>query len=84
MKNNLITASLIIILVMIVLFFLRPYINNVGNLISPGFSSNKPASSPTPTPVAPNAPKTFKFDSATDLEAELEKVNPQVLDSDFE
>lgn len=42
-------------------------------------------STPTPTPVAtPNAPKTFQFDSLTDLKKELEKVNPQVLDSDFE
>jgi len=41
---------------------------------------------PTPTPVpatTPNAPKTFQFDSSTDLKAELEKVNPQILDSDF-
>ena len=32
----------------------------------------------------PNAPKTFKYDSSTDLKMELEKVNPQVLDADFE
>ena len=36
-------------------------------------------------PVAsPNAPKTFQFDSSTDLKQELEKVNPQILDSDFQ
>lgn len=41
--------------------------------------------SPTSAPVStPNAPKTFKFDSSTDLKAELEKVNPEVLESDFE
>lgn len=28
--------------------------------------------------------KTFRFDSSADLKAELEKVNPQILDSDFE
>lgn len=38
-----------------------------------------------PTPVAtPNAPKTYFFDSSTDLKQELEKVNPQIFDSDFE
>ena len=37
----------------------------------------------TPTPV-PSTPKTFKFDSKTDLKEQLEQVNPQVLDSDFE
>ena len=42
------------------------------------------SASPIPTPLPPQAPKTFKFDSQTDLKAELEKVNPQILDSDFE
>ncbi len=39
--------------------------------------------SPSPLPSPSPTPKTFKFDSSTDLKAELEKVNPQVLDSDF-
>lgn len=34
--------------------------------------------------VSLDPPKTFQFDSATDLKMELNKVNPQVLDSDFE
>ncbi|OGE25001.1 hypothetical protein A3C26_01175 [Candidatus Daviesbacteria bacterium RIFCSPHIGHO2_02_FULL_39_12] len=39
----------------------------------------------SPTPLAtPAAPKTFQFDRNTDLRLELENVNPQVLDSDFE
>ncbi len=39
----------------------------------------------TPAPIAaPVAPKTFNFDSSTDLKMELDKVNPQVLDSDFQ
>lgn len=28
-------------------------------------------------------PQTFKYDSSTDLERELESVDPKVLDSDF-
>ncbi len=44
--------------------------------------SNK--SNQTPVLVAtPNPPKTFKFDASTDLKKELDSVNPQVLDSDF-
>lgn len=41
---------------------------------------------PTPTTsmATPNAPKTFNFDSTTDLKQELEKINPQILDHDFE
>lgn len=46
-----------------------------------------PNISPQPSSVPPQfggaGPKTFQFDSLTDLNAELEKVNPQVLDSDF-
>lgn len=47
-------------------------------------SQPKSASTPTPTLAPPVAPKTFKFNSKSDLEIELKKVNPEVLDSDFE
>lgn len=57
----------------------------VQSLTSPNLGRLKNVSvSPTPTPLPPQAPKTFKFDSSTDLKQELEKINPQVLDSDFE
>jgi len=56
-----------------------------GNLVGPGFVGQIIHTQPTPTPIAtPKAPKTFNFNSSTDLKAELEKVNPKVLDSDFE
>jgi len=59
-----------------------------ANLVSPGFNPLGVAgqkTDPTPTSI-PNikAPKEFKFDATTDLKIELEKVNPEVLDSDFE
>lgn len=53
-----------------------------NNLANPYVSSPTPA--PTATPAPPVAPTTYQFDGSTDLEAELEKVNPEVLDSDFE
>lgn len=52
-----------------------------------GVRGNLEISKPTiPTPIltVPQAPKTFKFDRSTDLKLELEKINPEVLDSDFE
>ncbi len=49
-----------------------------GNLVGP-----TPTPAPTPIPT-PNAPKTFQFDSSTDLKVELDKVNPQILDTDFQ
>ncbi len=59
-----------------------------GNLISPNLPSilKKPiqTSSPIPTPIPSPTPKIFNFDASSDLKGELETVNPQVLDSDFE
>ena len=51
-------------------------------LVNPNFSQMITKSTPTPTPKP--TLKTFQFDSSTDLKSELEKVNPKVLDSDFQ
>lgn len=79
--NKKITIFTLIIIVVLVLGFLvfrlTPGWWQTNTLVNPGTPSSTPVSTP-------NAPKTFHFDSFTDLKAELEKVNPQVLDSDFE
>lgn len=78
----------LIILITIVIGIGLALISAKGNQSLVGFgllNFNKPVPVSTQPPIpAPNAPKTFNFDSATDLEAELEKINPEVLDSDFE
>lgn len=38
----------------------------------------------TPSPSPSPSPTTFPIDANTDLEKELESVNPKILDSDFE
>ncbi|MBI2599500.1 hypothetical protein HYW43_01100 [Candidatus Daviesbacteria bacterium] len=54
------------------------------NLISP-VNLGRLQTKQTPVPLAtPAAPKTFQFDKTTDLKLELEKVDPKVLDSDFD
>ena len=74
MKNKNILATVVVILFLVGL---------VGSNFIQQIIHQQPI--PTPVPVAsPNAPKTFNFDSSTDLKMELQKVNPQVLDSDFE
>lgn len=79
MKNK----ALIIITVTLVLglvFFAMNFQKN--GLVSPNLTTSNqkleiiPSSSPTP--------KTFKFDSSTNLKSELETVNPEVTDQDFE
>lgn len=76
MSKKIILISILIIIVGMFWVFLNG--NKSDKLANP---SPVPTDTPVPTP---NAPKTFKFDSTTDLKLELEKVNPQVLDSDFE
>ncbi len=51
--------------------------NKTGPLISPSVTTPLPSSEI-------NQPKEIKYDSSTDLKQELETINPQVLDSDFE
>lgn len=50
-------------------------------LVLPSKKTNPPVVA-TPTPGS--RPKTFQFDASTDLKKELDSINPQVLDSDFE
>ncbi|MBI2039814.1 hypothetical protein HYT18_01955 [Candidatus Microgenomates bacterium] len=84
MNKKIITIIIIVFIVLGFLLFRFAPLGWKANLVSPASQSSATVSkAPTPIPT-PNAPKTFQFDSATDLEAELEKVNPQVLDSDFE
>lgn len=55
-----------------------------GDLLSPKVQQS---SKPSPSPEnlsSPQAPKTFKYDSSTDLKKELESINPQILEEDFE
>lgn len=80
MKRKYIFATAVAILSLIIFWSIGKNTIN-GNLVGPGLMQSSAAPTPVPTP---NAPKTFNFDSSTDLQGELEKVNPQVLDSDFE
>lgn len=79
--------KLLIVIVLFVIGYGLFFVAEGGtkNLVSPNFNQNKIKSEQIPeaTPVPPVTPKTFKFDSSTDLKAELEKVNPKVDDADF-
>lgn len=80
-RKILIAVSIVIIIVGIWGFRLNRTQNDLAGPLSDN-PTPPPSESPSPSPL--QAPKTFKFDSSTDLKQELEKVNPQVLDSDFE
>ena len=67
----------ILILILIVLAAAVFLISNRRNesLVKPDIQ--------VPAPEAPGAPKVVQYDSSTDLEKELESINPQILESDF-
>ena len=86
-RKNIFATAVAFLFLLAVLFLVGNGINKSGGLIGPAFIQQitHSNSTPSPTPIAaPVAPKTFNFDSSTDLKVELEKVDPQVLDSDFE
>lgn len=63
--------SLLIIMIMMIIFSRKTSVKEVKTPVNPALEV-----SPTP--------KTFQFDSSTDLGKELESVDPKVLDSDFD
>lgn len=73
----------IIIIAIAVAFYWWPKQNLPADLAAPQVLPATSEQNPQPAPAI-NAPKTFKFDSATDLKKELDSINPQILDSDFE
>lgn len=82
MKGKTLLLIILTVLVTATLYFVTN--KKVVNLVGPGVVGSI-QQSPNPTPLAtPVAPKTFNFDKSTDLQKELESINPQVLDSDFE
>lgn len=72
----------LIVLVLIVLFFVRG--SKDTTLVNPSVQQEAvKQSSPQPSVSSYNPPQEVKYDSSTDLKEELETVNPEVLDSDF-
>lgn len=89
MRNKLVTVALLLILIGIlsllgIFVFKKPnaqgLINPAGRTIIQQITNQKitPTLIQTPTPIK------FNFNESTDLESELDSINPEVLDSDFE
>ncbi len=77
--------SCLIIAVVIIGFWLVSFTGEKVDLIDSKVDTMvKVSPTPEPTNTPPNAPAVFQYDSSTNLEEELDKINPQVLDSDFE
>ncbi len=71
MNKKILIYITIIIIITIIIVILFKQKKSEKNLVSPGMQSVQ-----TTEPI-------LKFDASTDLEKELESVDPKVLDSDF-
>lgn len=80
-KSKIVTIVLILLLVVVVLA-VKGIVSGNGQLISPFLEKTTSSVIPSPPPFF-NPPKEIKYDSNTDLKQELETVNPQVEDTDF-
>lgn len=87
-RKKLVIAVIVLFLVVFIWIASQDTRSKGGSLISPGLGkvvgNMMSQSTPEPPVSAYNAPKEIKYGSATDLQKELDSVNPQVLDSDFE
>lgn len=90
-KKLLIILTITLLVVIAFLSIVKNAVKNDGGLISPGSWVNsvltnseiKKTVESIPTTSSYNPPKEIKYDSSTDLQQELDSINPQVLDEDF-
>lgn len=83
-KNKILTIVLVLLLVATVWVVVKLAGGKGGSLVSPGVKkTDSSLTTVTPAPTN-NAPKEIRYGSNTNLKQELDAVNPQVLDSDFE
>ena len=83
MRSKFLIGISLIIVVGAGLYFVFPHFKWEGRLVSPEIFG-KVMQKVEPTITTNPKPKQFKFDSSTNLEQELDSVNPKVHDSDFE
>lgn len=73
---------LLILAILVILWGVK--LTQKAPLKSPEVSVNKFSPSASPSVLVNHIPKSYTFDKSTDLKKELESINPQVLDTDFE
>lgn len=86
-KKILIIASILLI---ITLLAIVNFVINKKGMVNPGVVQNitgkkaiQQLSTPQPT-VYNNLPKEVRYDGQTDLKKELDSINPQIYENDFE
>lgn len=78
---------IILVLAVATILTIANFVTSKGNKLVEPTRMQQITTQPAASPKAeepPATPPTFIFNSSTNLKQELEKVNPQILDSDFE
>lgn len=74
----------VVILISLIGFGIWYFNKSNGEMVSPKLGSEVSEKAEDKGPVGgQKVPKEFKFEASSDLNAELENINPEVLDSDF-
>lgn len=82
MKRIVLITAVVISLVVISLLIIKTTKKD-SSLVGSSLGVTIP-STPTPSISVSPTPKEFKYDSSTDLKKELDSINPEVLESDFQ
>ncbi|MDD5147483.1 MAG: hypothetical protein PHV63_03000 [Candidatus Daviesbacteria bacterium] len=83
-KSILITIGLILLLIVISFVIFKYATKKDLSLADPRAKNITGQSTPVPLTPSYNPPQEVKYDSATDLKKELDSIDPQLLESDFE
>ncbi|MDD5416159.1 MAG: hypothetical protein PHE48_04110 [Candidatus Daviesbacteria bacterium] len=83
-KSKIVTAVLILLLVGVLFLFIKYMGKGDRLLVNPGVEKAASQSTFPPSTSSYNPPQEIKYDSSTDLKKELDSIDPQVLESDFE
>lgn len=85
MSKKTLQTVLIVLLLVVALFTIVKYaINGNRTMVNPGAKQVINEQTPESSIPSYNPPKEIKYDSKTDLQKELDSVDPQVLDEDFQ
>jgi len=83
-KNIIITAGLILLLVVVSFMIFKSAAKKDLPLADPQVKNITGQSTAQSLVLPYNPPEEIKYDSSTDLKKELDSINPQVLESDFQ
>jgi len=84
MNKKTIVYAIIVLFIIIILIIVKNINKTNGELTNPGLVTTTGQDTAPTTAPAYNPPKEIKYNESTDLKKELESINPEVLDSDFE